>query len=82
MILHAQCAVNQRDEDFFGEIGIRADRLGLSSDAIEHDAFACGVAHDGTHGRLRGTDLARLGQAGADRGDDLGINDIEFCAQA
>ncbi|MEY4136141.1 MAG: hypothetical protein RL205_269 [Actinomycetota bacterium] len=82
MILHAQCTVNQQGEDLFGQIGVRANGLSLSSDAIENYALASRVTHDRAHGGLGRADLSRLGQAGSDFSDDARVDDIEFCAQA
>ena len=45
MILRAQCAMNQHREDLLGEIGIRADGLGLCANSLDDDALASGVAH-------------------------------------
>lgn len=82
VILHAQRAVNQHREDLLREIGIRADLLGLCAHALDHDALASRIAHDGAHGRLGGTDLSRLGQSSTNRNDDLRIDNIEFGAQS
>ena len=82
VILHAQCAVNQHGEDLLCEVGIRTNLFGLGAHALDHDALASGIAHDGTHLRLGGTDLSRFGQASTNRDDDLRIDDIEFCAQS
>ncbi len=80
MILHAQCAVNQHREYLFSEICIGANDLSLSAHTLEDDALAGRVAHDSAQLGLRCADLARLGQAGADRDDDFRIDDIEFCS--
>ncbi len=82
MILHAQCAMNQHREYLLREVGIRTDLFCLGAHALDHDAFAGGIAHDGAHRRLGGSDLASLGQASTNRDDDLRIDDIEFCAQS
>ena len=82
VILHAQCAVNQHREYLLCEVGIRTDLFCLGAHALDHDALASRIAHDGAHGRLGGTDLSRLGQSSTNRNDDLRIDDIEFCAQS
>ncbi len=63
--------MNQHGEDLLGEIGIRADGLGLSANSLDDDALTSGVTHHRSHGCLCSTDLARLGQASADCDDDL-----------
>ena len=74
--------MNKHGEDLFGQIGIRADGLGLSANALQDDSLTSRVAYDSAQCSLRGTDLASLGQASTDRDDDLRIDDIEFCAQS